>query len=363
MVTKLSDIRILMFTRTMAMGGTEKIILELCRALKGRVGFLGVVSCGGELVSELDALGVPHYEVPDITEKNLAVFVRVAHTLKRIVSANNINLVHCHHRMAALYCRLLLPKSTRAVATAHNVFTDSKAVTRFLYHGMYIAACGGRVRDNLIDYYGLPKDRITLIPNSVPRFDGKVKKIPEIELLSSKVIKVGFVGRLTEAKGVGYLIDAMGILEKKGIKANCLIVGNGDLENDLRMRVGSMGMFDEIRFLGSRDDSQNFLSQVDICAIPSLWEGLPLVLLEAFSVGAPVVASACDGLLDVVVDGLNGLLVQPGNAEALADGIERLCLDDELRLSIGNRAKSDYESNYSFETWLKSYISFYEGAL
>ena len=69
MALDLGDMRILMFARTMAMGGTEKVVLQLCRALKGKVGFLGVMSRGGELVSELAAIGVPHFEVPDITGK------------------------------------------------------------------------------------------------------------------------------------------------------------------------------------------------------------------------------------------------------------------------------------------------------
>lgn len=69
MSTKLSDMRILMFTRTMGMGGTEKVVLQLCRILNDKVAFLGVMSCGGELLSELDAMGVPHFRIPDITEK------------------------------------------------------------------------------------------------------------------------------------------------------------------------------------------------------------------------------------------------------------------------------------------------------
>ena len=120
---ELNGMRILMFTRTMAMGGTEKVVLQLCRALKGKAGFLGVMSHGGELESELDAMGVPRFEVPDITSKNLATFAEVSRELRRVVRENDVNIVHCHHRMAALYCRLVLPKWIRAVATAHNVFS------------------------------------------------------------------------------------------------------------------------------------------------------------------------------------------------------------------------------------------------
>ncbi len=360
---QLSDMRILMFPRTMAMGGTEKVVLELCRALKDKVGFVGVLSCGGELVGELEAIGVPYFEVSDITAKNPATFRKVVAELKRVVRENDVNLVHCHHRMAALYSRLALPKTVCRVATGHNVFTGGRFATRFLYRGMSIAACGGRVYENLVDYYGLPCSSVTLITNSVPEFDGNGEPIAGLEACPEGCVKIGFVGRLSEQKGAAYLIDAMGLLTSRGVNARCFIVGDGELEGDLRERVKSAGVQDQIAFLGRRDDSQNFLSQVDVCAMPSLWEGLPLVLLEAFSVGTPVVASACDGMLDVIRDGDNGLLVPPGDPVALADAMERLASDSILRERIGRSGRADYEEKFSFDAWTSKYFDFYRKAL
>lgn len=363
MAAELNGMRILMFTRTMAMGGTEKVVLQLCRALKGKAGFLGVMSHGGELESELDAMGVPRFEVPDITSKNLATFAEVSRELRRVVRENDVNIVHCHHRMAALYCRLVLPKGIRAVATAHNVFSGEHAATRFLYRDMRLAACGGRVYENLVSYYGLSKNLVTLIPNSVPEFNGEVTPIPEVAACPENTLKVGFVGRLCEQKGVMYLADAMAILAERGVRARCFIVGDGELEGDLRKRVRDSTAAGDVVFLGQRMDSQNFLSQVDVCAMPSLWEGLPLVLLEAFSVGTPVIASACDGILDVIADGENGILVKPGNAESLAKGLERICEDEGLHKRLGLKARADYESDYSYEAWSERYFDFYRETL
>lgn len=97
--------------------------------------------------------------------------------------------------------------------------------------------------------------------------------------------------------------------------------------------------------------------------MPSLWEGLPLVLLEALSVGVPVVASACDGILDVLRDGDNGLLVTPADAGALAAALELLCNDASLRDRLGAKGRSDYEKEYSFETWRERYLDFYREAM
>ena len=291
MADDLGGMRVLMFARTMAMGGTERVVLQLCRALKGKVGFLGVMSRGGELAAELGAMGVQYFEVPDITSKDPATFAEVSRELRCVVRENGVNLVHCHHRMAALYCRLALPKGVRAVATAHNVFRGGRVGTRFLYKGMHVAACGGRVHENLVGYYGLSEGLVTLIPNSVPAFGTPVEPIAEVAACPEGVLRIGFVGRLSEQKGVAHLVDAM-----RGTRARCFIMGDGELDGELHERAANSPARDRIVFMGRRADSQNFLSQVDVCAIPSLWEGLPLVLLEAFSVGTPVVASACAGI-------------------------------------------------------------------
>lgn len=355
--------RILMFTRTMAMGGTEKVVLQLCRALRDKVAFVGVMSCGGELLPELEAMGVPHFRIPDISSKDPVTFAKVSSRLKKVVHDNGVNLVHCHHRMAALYCRLALPMGVRAVATAHNVFSGGRVATRFLYKGMHIAACGGRVHENLVCYYGLPDDMVKLVPNSVPEFDGEIVAIPAVAGCAKGILKIGFVGRLSEQKGVEYLVEAMGILAERGVHARCFLVGDGELGSELRRRTGGLAVANDIVFLGRRDDPQNFLSQVDICAMPSLWEGLPLVLLEALSVGVPVVASACDGILDVLRDGDNGLLVTPADAGALADALELLCNDASLRDRLGAKGRTDYEKEYSFEIWRERYLDFYREAM
>lgn len=363
MSEQLRDLRILMFPRTMAMGGTEKVVLQLCRALRGKVAYLAVVSCGGELVSELDALGVPHFGIPDITGKNPATFVKIVGKLRRIIRENGINFIHCHHRMAALFAQLAAPEATHVVATAHNVFKDRCRGTRISYSNMHVAACGRKVYENLVDYFRLSDELVTLIPNSVPCFDGNTMPISGIDSCPKDMLKVGFIGRLTEAKGVAFLIDAMALLVERGVPVRCFIAGEGDLEEELRKRTRLSAAARDIVFLGRLDNPQNYLAQVDVCAIPSLWEGLPLVLLEAFSVGTPVVASATDGLTDVIRDGENGFLVPPGNALALANGIERLDANIELRGTIAKAARADYESEYSYEIWVKRYIDFYREAL
>jgi glycosyltransferase involved in cell wall biosynthesis len=359
----LSSMRILMFPRTMAVGGTEKVVLQLCEHLVGKVGYLGVISCGGAYTEELRRLGVPHYQIPDITSKNPSVASGVVQTLRLVSSDNGVNVIHCHHRMAAFYSHFVSDKTLCAVATAHNVFHGRRYATRAAYRGMRVVACGKRVEENLVGYYGLPREAVTLITNSVKPFGGPVRPIAEVADCPAGVLKVGFVGRLTEAKGVTYLIDAIGTLRRRGVPVRCFLVGEGELEAELRRQVEEAGLTGDVVFLGRRDDSQNFLSQMDVCVLPSLWEGLPMVLLEAFSVGTAVVASSADGILDVVTDGENGLITGTRDADGIADAVQRLHDAPDFRSALGQRALASYQADYSYERWADRYDRFYEEAV
>lgn len=155
------------------------------------------------------------------------------------------------------------------------------------------------------------------------------------------------------------------ILEQSYSVFERLLVDDGstDGSGELCERARRSAAVNDIVFLGRRDDPQNFFSQVDICVMPSLWEGLTLVLLEALSGGVPVVANACDGILDVLRDGENGLLVAPADAGAHVAALELLCNDASLCDRLGAKERSDYEKEYSFETWREGCLDFYREAM
>lgn len=355
-MASLKNERVLMVCRTMEIGGTEKVVLQLCEAFAKEFEFLTVASSGGRLETQLHELGIPHFLIPDVADKQPKAVKEIVRSLRDIARCYSINMVHSHHRMAALYSSIALPACEHFV-TAHNVFLDRKMLTRAAYHGAHIAACGKRVEDNLVNYYGL-KD-VTLIPNSVKSFSGSVSEIPEISACPKGTLKIGFLGRFCEQKGVRYLVDAINVLVEQGLPMHCFLAGEGELEDELVNKVKASGHSDAFTFLGRRDDSQNYLSQLDICVMPSLWEGLPLVLLEALSVGVPVIASSVDGIVDVVEDGKNGLLLSPGDSQALAETIKLLYFSPDLRKELGIHGMATFEFNYSYDTWVSGYRSFY----
>lgn len=114
-----------------------------------------------------------------------------------------------------------------------------------------------------------------------------------------------------------------------------------------------------IYFLGYRTDIQSIITQLDFIVLSSLWEGLPLTPIEAFSVGKTVVATGVDGTLEIVKDKENGVLVKPKDSRDLAEGINWILKHPEQRIEMEKRAKTTFEEQFSFETLSKNYIDYY----
>jgi len=175
------------------------------------------------------------------------------------------------------------------------------------------------------------------VPGEPYPVSGEVKG----ELLGSPSDSViGAVGRLVERKGFKHLIEAMPEILREWDRVTLVIVGDGPLEGSLRGLAASLGIGGRVRFLGFRRDLRYVMQAFDVFVLPSLREGLPIVLLAAMAEGRPVVASSVDGIPSFVHHEKTGLLVPPGDAGALAAAVLRLLGDRALadRLAKAGRA-------------------------
>ncbi|MDY6953648.1 MAG: glycosyltransferase family 4 protein, partial [Thermodesulfobacteriota bacterium] len=157
--------------------------------------------------------------------------------------------------------------------------------------------------------------------------------------LAPDALVVGTVGWLLPIKGPMHLLRAMEGLWQIHPHAVLLYVGKGDMEPVLKEEARRMGASDKVLFLGWRDDIPEIMPCLDVFALPSLNEGMGRVLVEAMAAGKPVVASRVGGILDLVQEGLNGFLVEPGNPGALSDAIGRLLSDERLRYDMGRQGR------------------------
>lgn len=356
----LKEQNILFLTRTMKLGGTENVILQLCEILKPKVHKIIVCSCGGVNVEKLGAMGITHIEIPDITIKRPREVYEIVTAIRKILNEEKITIVHSHHRMAALYAELTARKDVLLIANAHNTFSDKKYLTRIAYRRTQIIAVGEMVKKNLTDFYGLSENQVTVIHNSVKPFDGEVIVLEEMERARTKgYTLIGNIGRLSEQKGMEYFIKAASIVYRQFPKARFFIVGDGEDAEKLKLLAEEELEQEVLLFLGYRQDIQNVMSQMDFIVLSSLWEGLPLTPIEAFSVGKTIVATAVDGTPEIVEHEVNGLLAENKNTDALAENILRLCRDMELRKELEKEALKRYESEFAFQIFEEKYLEYY----
>lgn len=196
-----------------------KELAELAQAGNAGLTLMGIeptYPSGGVNEHKLQEMGIKHYIIPDISEKNPRSIVKTIITIKKIVDKENITLVHSHHRMAALYAELICGKSILKIANAHNTFHDKKTLTRLAYRNTKLIAVGEMVKKNLVEYYGIPNEQVTVIHNAIKPFDGKISPIPLLTEYRENGYKIiGNVGRLSEQKGMEYFINAVpGVIEK-----------------------------------------------------------------------------------------------------------------------------------------------------
>jgi glycosyltransferase involved in cell wall biosynthesis len=157
------------------------------------------------------------------------------------------------------------------------------------------------------------------------------------------------VGRLAPQKGFATLIEALPRLLQRGVRARLVLVGEGPLREELEAQVEAAGLETAVSFLGFRNDVGDLLNAADVVIAPSLWEGLSISILEAMAMEKPIVASNIGSNLELLEDGVSGLLVAPDEPERLADAILALATDGETAARYGAAAKERFELDFTEE--------------
>jgi glycosyltransferase involved in cell wall biosynthesis len=240
--------------------------------------------------------------------------------------------------------RALAPFTDRAIAVSHST------------------------RDFLVRERFVPPDRVRLIWNGAPLDEfapagpERARRVRQELGLPDSGLVVGSIGRLNAQKGHRFLIDAAAPLCRRQGDLRVLIVGDGDLMEDLRGHAAELGVADRVVFTGHRTDVPDLLAALDVFCISSLYEGTPLALFEAMAAGRAVVSTAVDGCREVLEDGVTGLLVPPGDATALGAALDRVLGDAGLREALGRQA---FEASraYDVRSCVEQMEALYDGVL
>ncbi len=198
-------------------------------------------------------------------------------------------------------------------------------------------------------------DQTAVIPNAVeiePAPAAKRDREPPVLLA---------VGRLKAPKDFMTLVRGLALLPPGSVDA--LIVGEGPDRAALEAEIRRLGIGDRVRLVGERRDVPELLAGADLFVLPSASEGMPVSVLEAMAAGLPVVGSRVGGVPELVVDGETGLLVEPGDPEALAAAIGRLVADPELRRQLGDAGRERAQRRFALEPFRRAHVELYSREL
>jgi glycosyltransferase involved in cell wall biosynthesis len=334
-------------------GGAEAKTLATVFGLDGYGFTVGHgASYDPDQVGRLHARGVDTRRFGLIRHYNPVAAVPAVFAVARYLHRADVDIVHTHSTEAGIIGRLAAHRADvpAVVHTVHGVpFSDdrSAALNRF------VLACERRVAgltDRIVtnadaiaaEYLdrgiGRPGQYTTVYSGiDVERF---ASADPATDL-PGEGVRITMVGRLVEGKGLGVLLDAVDSLDRTDVTV--CVVGDGPRRDAFETEVRERGLDDVVFTLGYRSDVDQILASSDVFVLPSFREGTPRVITEAMASGLPVVATDIAGVPEQVADGESGYLVETGDPGALADCLERLVDDPDLRERMGAAGRERVE--------------------
>lgn len=222
-----------------------------------------------------------------------------------------------------------------------------------------------------IEKQGMKDDKLYTIYNglasepklsSVDKNNAKERIYKEFGFAPENVI-ISMIARLYPQKGHAVLIPIIPDLLKTFPCARFLIIGSGPLRTQIERHIHEMNVSDKVILTGTRSDVEHLLDASTLLILPSLWEGMPNILLEAMAAGTPVIASDIDGCSEIISNGITGLLVPPGDKTALKTAITHFLINPELAKQIAQNAQAIVHAEFSQETTTCRYINLYERLL
>jgi len=243
-----------------------------------------------------------------------------------------------HLNLTLMAAKPLLPRGTRllireaAVASAFlNLEMKHPGVWRWFYRHLYkradkIICLSDSMVDDMVAHFNLPRAKLVRIYNPVDTERIQQLAGQEENPYSGPGPHLVAAGRLCRQKGYDILLDAMPAVLEQVSSAQLSILGEGPLEGELKQQAHNLNLIDSVHFLGFQQNPWPYLKHADLFVLPSRYEGLPNVLLEALALGTSVVAANCPGAMQEILELVPGMiLVPPENPDALADAIIATC--------------------------------------
>lgn len=368
-----SPVRLSLVMDTCDVGGAEILLLNLFRCFDPAVVtprlvcFKGV----GALGPEFAAAGFPVEVIGRGGRYDLRTFGRLIRSFRR--NHTDVVLVtHLHHAPLLIGRLAARMSGRRSVVAPHGMDTttmgDGRCLPRhdvetlFLSDALVLVAPSqGRYLHEQEGVGRRPWNRIreVVIPNGIPlpptsTACDRAHARRELGFDANDLV-VGIVARLDPVKAHDILLDAIAKLVPSHPRLHLVCIGDGELKAELVALARSLDIADHVRFAGRRRDVARLLPAFDVACLTSRYECAPLAVIEAMAAGVPVVATDVGAVRDLVAQGVEGYLVDPGDSAALADRIARLAADEEIRTRMGAAGRARAERQFRIEDTARSF--------
>jgi glycosyltransferase involved in cell wall biosynthesis len=361
-------IHIMQVTFGMNIGGMERVIMELCRYVDPAKYRLSIccISARGPLADRMESEGVQV-----VFCKNQSKFGKYfrGFELGRVFREQKVDLLHTHHMPAFIDSTLgaLLARVPILINTDHCKQYPIEMRWQILEKGCSLVAdaivgVSAHTRDELIQYQRIAPSKLHVIRNGIDvtftRPDTPEDIRRELGLAPDDIV-IGTAARLEPQKGLDLLIDAVPHIAKVLPKVRVVIVGGGSLEEELRQRAAALGVGARVIITGYRTDAVDVMRTFDLFVQTSIFEGMPMALLEAMALEKPIVASSVGGVPEVVEDGVTGTLLHDRAPEHLARAVLDFLVDPAVGRRVGAAGRARYEQHFTARAMVSQYEQLY----
>jgi glycosyltransferase involved in cell wall biosynthesis len=314
------------------------------------------------------ALGIETHQIPCSGRVDLSA----VHSLRALLKQQHADILHCHGYKADLYGLAAARRHGIAlVSTCHNwpdrrpVMRAYAAADRFALRWFDHVTTPSQQVARILERSGVASSKVTVIANGVDveRFQGGATRSLRQDIPGAPRYLIGLVGRLVSSKGGAVFLHAARAVLAVCPEAAFVFVGEGPCREEWGALADRLGIGERVSFVGTRSDMPGVYASLDVLALPSFDEAMPMCLLEALAAGCPVVATNVGEVPAVIRHGITGLLIEPRDEQALAKAILQTLLDpvsSAQRVALG---RAMVERTYSSAAMERSYLDIYERAL
>ena len=361
--------KILYLIETSGPGGAEKVLLSLAKNFNKNYDISVGLIKNGWLYGKLKEYGIK----VEIIKPGGSFDLKLTRNLITHIKREKIDLVHSHLLDMNFYSSIAAKLTgVLHISTEHGDVhhfskrRDNKTLLKIKILSKFsnkLVFVSNFTKKQFLKIANLPEEKTSVIYNGIDLDEYQkpidiTKKKAEIGIGEDEFV-VGNVANLYPVKGQVYLLRAAKNVLKEMPNTKFLIIGRGELENELKREAQNLGIGSYIKFLGFREDVKELLKIMDVFVLSSFAEGLPLSLIEAMASKVPVVATKVGGIPEVIDDGVNGFLAYPLDSEALSAKIISLLKNHSLAEKLVMRGEKKIKNKFTISVMRSKYYNIY----